>query len=187
LGVPTRSDIIHCEMCGRPMRRRDANIVYIEGARLVLCPQCYARVARHAVKAEVRREVERLRRPSQPAVLGRRQRNRSRRQGVRLDNYEVVEDYAQRVRRARERLGWTQRALAEAVREGENVIKRIEAGRLRPTIDLAMRLEKVLGVKLLEPVVDTESSLSSAAPKVPGPNELTLGDIVSIRKRKEGK
>ncbi len=189
LSVPSRSDIIHCEMCGRPVRRRDANIVYIEGARLVLCPQCYARVAKHAVKAEVKREVERLRGSARPPAQapGRRQRGRVRRLGVRLDNYEVVDDYAQRVRRARERLGWTQRALAEAVRESENVIKRIEAGRLRPTIDLAMRLEKVLGVKLLEPIVDAESSLSSAAPKVPGPGELTLGDIVSIRKRREGK
>lgn len=73
--------------------------------------------------------------------------------------------------------------LAEAVKEGENVIKRIEAGRLVPSIDLARRLEQVLGIKLLEPVVEStfESYQSFSRSRVS--KELTLGDIVAIRKK----
>ncbi len=174
-----RPDIIHCEMCGRPVRRRDSKVVYIEGARLVLCPQCYSRVAKRAVKEEVRSATtKRINTPRTRTTAGRSARRRS----LKLENYEVVEDYARRVREARERLGWTQRTLAEAVRESENVIKRIEAGRLTPTIELAMKLEKVLDIKLLEPVVDNDFTGSLGG--LGGPSkELTLGDIVSIRRR----
>jgi len=174
-----RPDIIHCEMCGRPIRRRDSKVVYIEGARLVLCPQCYSRVAKRAVKEEVRsvttKRIDTLRTHTNV-------RKPARKGGPRLENYEVVEDYARRVREARERLGWTQRTLAEAVRESENVIKRIESGRLTPTMELAMRLEKVLGIKLLEPVVDSDFTGSLGGLGNPS-KELTLGDIVSIRRR----
>ncbi len=179
--MPSYSGIVHCEMCGRPVRRRDAKIVYIEGARLLLCPQCYSRVAKKAVKAEVEEYKTSISRPKTPSqTLSRRSKTVKR--GVSLDKYEVVDDYAERVRKAREKLGWTQRALAEAVREGENVIRRIESGRLRPSIELAMRLEKVLGIKLLEPVVDNYSLSPNYSPQQVK-HELTLGDIVSIRKK----
>ena len=160
------------------MRRRDSKVVYIEGARLVLCPQCYSRVAKRAVKEEVKSITTKRTSTTRPYSPTRRPVRR----GPRLENYEVVEDYAKRVREARERLGWTQRTLAEAVRESENVIKRIESGRLTPTIELAMRLEKVLGIKLLEPVVDSDFVGSLGGLGSPS-KELTLGDIVSIRRR----
>lgn len=91
--------------------------------------------------------------------------------------YEVVSDYAERVRRARERLGWSQKMLAERVRESENVIRRIELGKLKPTIDLARRLERVLGIKLLEPVVEEPET----SDRERGGFHLTLGDIAEIR------
>ena len=174
-----RPDIIHCEMCGRPVRKRDSKVVYIEGARLVLCPQCYSRVAKRTVKEEVKNATTKKASSSKPPTSLRKP---IKRRSPKLENYEVVEDYARRVREARERLGWTQRTLAEAVKESENVIKRIESGRLTPTIELAMRLEKVLGIKLLEPVIDSDFTrpLSGSSTSF---KELTLGDIVSIKRR----
>ena len=86
-----------------------------------------------------------------------------------------MEDYADRVRRARQQLGWSQAVLARKIGEKENTVKRIESGRLMPTIDLARRLEKVLKIKLLEPVVEEEFSSERAN------TYLTLGDIVRIR------
>jgi putative transcription factor len=95
------------------------------------------------------------------------------------ERYEVVPDYAEIIRRARERLGWSHKVLAEKVRESERTIKRIEAGELVPTIDLARRLEKVLGVKLLEPVV--EEDYAEAGSRSRRRFYLTLGDIAEIR------
>ncbi len=94
------------------------------------------------------------------------------------EKLELVEDYAERIRKAREKLGWSQRVLAEKVKVSENVIKRIESGRLRPTIDLARRLEEVLGIKLLVPSVDQELT-EAGSTKVK--TYVTLGEILSVR------
>jgi len=176
------SNIVYCEMCGRPIERRISKIVFIEGAKLVLCPACYAKMGKRSISAEIKEYAPTLKRrltPQSTAFTRRSSPRRSR--NVELDNYEVVPDFAERVRTARERLGWSQRTLAESVRESENVIKRIESGRLVPSIDLAKKLEKVLGIRLLEPIVEFESLFTSQTRQ--RIKELTLGDIVRIRKK----
>ncbi|MCD6085150.1 MAG: TIGR00270 family protein [Desulfurococcales archaeon] len=176
------SNIVYCEMCGRPIERRMSKIVYIEGAKLVLCPACFAKIGKRSVSAEIREYAPSLKKRLTPQskVTARRPGPR-RPKNTDLDNYEVVPDFAEKVRTAREKLGWSQRTLAESVRESENVIKRIESGRLVPSIDLARRLEKVLGVRLLEPVVESEALITSQTQhKV---KELTLGDVVRIRRK----
>lgn len=180
------SGIVYCEMCGRPIERRRAKIVYIEGARLTLCPECYTKVSRRIVTTEVRAITqEATKRPKTQVHTKTYTREYGKRRRRLLEGYEVVPDYAERVRKAREKLGWTQRMLAEAVKESENVIKRIESGRLVPSIDLAERLERVLGIKLLEPIVE-EVPQTYQPRQASNIKELTLGDIVTIRK-KEGK
>ncbi|MCD6428784.1 MAG: TIGR00270 family protein [Desulfurococcales archaeon] len=177
------SSIVYCEMCGRPIEKRLSKIVFIEGAKLVLCPACYAKVGKRSIDAEIREYAPSLKRRLTPqsSVPATRRSVPKRPRDADLDNYEVVSDFAERVRTAREKLGWSQRALAEAVKESENVIKRIESGRLVPSIDLARRLEKVLGIRLLEPIVEPESFFTvQPQQKV---RELTLGDIVRIRKK----
>ncbi len=173
-----QDDIVYCEMCGRPVRRKDAHIVYIDGAKLLLCPQCYSKVVKRNVGKEIKEIKSRpstLRSPSRPRPKPRRER---------LEGLEVVEDFAERIRQARERLGWTQRVLAESIGESEKVIKRIEAGRLTPTIELARKLEGVLNIKLLEPVIDDDlSNPLNVGGRLR--KDLTLGDIVSIRRRKK--
>jgi len=73
--------------------------------------------------------------------------------------------------------------LAEAVKESENVIKRVEAGRLTPSVDLALKLEKALGIKLLEPIADVEVTSQNITSKPK--KDLTLGDVVVIRKKED--
>ena len=165
-------DVRYCELCGA-LIRGPARRVSVEGVSMTVCTRCYSRLAsrRRETPAKPAGPV----RPPRPAAQ--RRRTRPRRDTL-YDRYEVVEDYAERIRQARVRLGWSQAVLAQRVGEGENVIKRIEAGRLVPPIDLARRLEKVLRIRLLEPVVE------EVFPASAGKHEdytLTLGDIVRIR------
>jgi len=140
---------------------------------------------RREVREEVAAPTPRAALRAQAEAARRTATTPRRRSGVSLgavERYEVVEDYAERVRTARQRLGMSQRELALKVRVSENVIKRIEAGTLVPTIDLARRLERVLGVKLLEPVVEEEYTSTTSRSR--GRREefyLTLGDIAEIR------
>ncbi|RLG73489.1 MAG: TIGR00270 family protein, partial [Thermoprotei archaeon] len=64
--------------------------------------------------------------------------------------------------------------------EKETVIKRIESGKLKPTIELAKKLERILKITLLEPIVS--EYITRLSPK----ENLTLGDIVVLRKKKGG-
>ncbi len=207
--MPRRREILYCEMCGAPIEG-EPYVIYVEGGEMYVCERCYARyisrsggrseelpmrarltgvAAQQRPAAPPQRSPQSLRpapvtarRSSRPVVAPRPSRPRA---ADRLaERYEVVPDYAERVRRARERLGMSQEELAIRVKEKVNVIKRIEAGTLVPPVDLARRLEKVLGIKLLEPVVEEETL---AAPSGGGRRrrsedfELTLGDIVEIR------
>lgn len=88
----------------------------------------------------------------------------------------VREDYAQVIRRAREDMGLTQDMLASVIGEKLSVIKKIEGGKIKPTIDIARKLEKVLKISLLEEVNLEEKMLDKI-----GKKELTLGEIVEIK------
>ncbi len=191
-----RREILYCEMCGAPIEGRAYTIV-VEGTEMIVCERCYRRYMERASRTRMdepmrlrvapRREepvrVAEPRRPARPAAPARaasRPRPRPRRSSGGLggiEKYEVVEDYAVRVRRARERLGLSQKELAQKVRVGENVIKRIEAGTLVPPIDLARRLERVLGVKLLEPVAEEYEEEGGGGEEF----YLTLGDVAELR------
>ena len=181
------SDITYCEMCGKPMKKREAKVVYVEGTRLVLCSFCYSKVSKRAVSAESRESTQRTEltrpSPSKPGLTTQKAIKTAQKTSKAVDEYEVVPDYHERIRKAREKLGWSQKVLANAVKESENVIKRIEAGRLVPSIDLARKLENVLRIQLLEPIVDTEVS----SPKSLGKSNtgLTIGDVMVLRKEEK--
>ncbi len=182
-------------MCGAPIEGR-AYTIYVDGVEMIVCERCYHKYMARAKKTasdtplrlrlaqpKPRRqlppqpsELEPRREPRQPKARPRTPRRRGSGLGL-VERYEVVEDYAERVRRARERLGLSQKELAQRVKVGENVIRRIEAGSLVPPVDLAMRLERVLGVKLLEPVVEEEEEALEDTREF----HLTLGDVAELR------
>ncbi len=204
-----RRQVIYCEMCGAPIEG-EPYVIYVEGAEMYVCERCYYRYisrargrteelpmrarltgveapsARAPASTQPRPSVSRSTSSLKPAPVTARRSTppRPRRSTGSVDRlaerYEVVPDYAERVRRARERLGMSQEELAIRVKERVNVIKRIEAGTLVPTVDLARRLEKVLGIKLLEPVVEEDFGVGGGGRRRRD-FELTLGDIVEIR------
>jgi len=166
----------YCEMCGRPAPKREMKVVYVESVRLTVCQSCYSRLVRGDIAKEIKEETSRVSTRVEKPRTERKPGDRV------LEEYEVVPDFAERVRQAREKLGLTQKALADLVKESENTIKRIEAGRLVPTIELARRLENVLMVKLLEPVVDKAEAYIPSPSKV---RDVTLGDVVVLKKREK--
>lgn len=160
----------YCEMCGRELEAREAKKAIVEGSPLILCPTCYQRLS----KQTVTREAQDSSRPKTKTTL---QPQSVKPSTNRVEDYELVEDYASRIKRGRERLGWSQEILAMKVGESVNTIKRIEVGKLRPSIPLARKLERILGIKLLEPVVDEVDRQVSTGP---GKDYTTIGDLIKI-------
>ncbi|MDD1764333.1 MAG: multiprotein-bridging factor 1 family protein, partial [Methanobacteriaceae archaeon] len=93
-------------------------------------------------------------------------------------SYEVIEDYSKVVRESREKKGWSREELAEKIYEKVSVINRIESGRMVPDMKLSRKLEKTLGIIILEKTDETVTEEISSS-NVRG---ATIGDIARIKK-----
>ncbi len=153
--------------------------IVVEQAEMVVCASC----ASHG-----RSSVAWSRSVKPRGVMGGRKFQASRRgagprrapwRGDELEEeFDLVPDYPIVIRRARERKGWTHEDLAKRINEKVSVIHRLESRRMRPTLGLARKLEKELGVELLEEVTDIPLDLASS-----GGEEPTIGDVVQIKKK----
>ncbi|MCE4617007.1 MAG: multiprotein bridging factor aMBF1 [Desulfurococcales archaeon] len=192
--MKSKAGLQYCELCGAPIFGRKY-VVEIEGAELTVCPSCYLKLVRSG-KIKIPRKTKKAEpviRKTTPTKPGSQSHGSSskptgkpqyRSSKIPLDRYEVVEDYAERIRRAREKLGLSRAELARKVQEREVTLGKIETGRLRPTLELARRLERVLKVKLLEPIVDSDLELEELEEdRSRGKTTLTLGDVAVLRKR----
>ena len=147
---------MHCELCGKEIRR--GYLILIEGAKLIACEECAERgeIIRPVFEQEIRKE----------SVRGEE----------REEVFVLVEDYGQRIRSARERRGWKIEELARRIGVKESTLRKIEEGKLPPSEDVARKLERVLNIKLYEPL-EEEEELGEEEHEF----TLTLVDVVRVR------
>ena len=178
-----------CELCGRNMKGRGRNVT-IEGASMLVCPQCAARFGGQPTSSESRLTSTPRLRPSWVGGPERPTHTQPRRttspkprpkpkSGVLIDELELIEDYAKKIRTARQRKNISQEELAQKIGERISTLQSIEAGRLKPTGKTIRGLERELEISLLEPVgaVPIKVSKDRAGP---GP---TLGDRVVVKRK----
>jgi len=100
-----------------------------------------------------------------------------------VERYEFVEDLGNVVRKAREARFLTREQLAEMVGEKVSTIRRIENNELKPSFELARKLEKVLKVKLLVEATDEVFERVVTRAQRRG---LTIGDVLREQLKNEG-
>jgi putative transcription factor len=165
---------MQCEMCGSD-RGRLRN-VRVEGTVMNVCDNC-ARFGEEL--SPVQRQEK-----ATPGAIGQRLQDRQRRATPRdalETEEELVEDYGERVRRAREKKGLTREQLADRVSEPVPTISKIEAGNLHPSDRTVKALEKELQIKLMEPPPKSQMPQRSS----PGAQRgLTLGDLIKQAQKK---
>jgi putative transcription factor len=92
---------------------------------------------------------------------------------------EIVQDYDQRIRSARESTGLTQEELAGELNEKVSLIRKLERGDVLPSDDVQKKLERKLSISLTEGgSVDDDAEWEGGA----STGAYTLGDVV---KRKD--
>ncbi|BFH73367.1 multiprotein bridging factor aMBF1 [Sulfurisphaera javensis] len=158
----------YCEMCGAPIKGNGITVAY-EGSIITVCSSCYNKIKKSAKivdEKELKKKEEKKKIKTTVPKLSTE---------VEL---EVVDDYYKLIKEGRERLKMTQQQLAQQLKVSENVIKRFESGKLKPTIQQAKQLERILGIKLLIPVESEEENEETDF-------ELTLGDVANIREGKK--
>ncbi len=144
-----------CDMCGREGELLDA---IVEGASMRVCNNCskFGRVI--TVK---------------PKVLNRQVA----REAFVLEQMEViVDDYAELIRKAREKKDLKQHELAKQIGEKESVIRKLETGHFKPSLKLGKKLELVLGIKLIESYKNGETKKIDLNDR-----NLTIGDLIRAK------
>ena len=167
-----------CEMCGKEFSSLRRAI--IEGTTMSVCGGC---VKFGVEQAGAATEVTGRSRVTQ-AVEKRAVRGRTR------DIYEsmqeeLVEDYGERVRNARNRKGMTLEQLGERLKERVSELAKVEAGTYHPTDTLVAKLERELGIKLKEKP-EVPSGIGGKPVGGTGQDKaLTLGDLIKKQLEKK--
>ena len=79
-------------------------------------------------------------------------------------------------------MGLKQEDFAKKINEKLSVVSGIESGRHKPSMELAKKIGRFLRISLVEEIEDKEEE------KIAGKGaseELTIGDLIKIRKRKQ--
>ncbi|MEM0481851.1 MAG: helix-turn-helix domain-containing protein [Nitrososphaerota archaeon] len=95
-----------------------------------------------------------------------------------VERIDFVERFGEIIRSARERLGLTQEELANLVHEKVSIIKKLEAGSFRPSIELARNIEKVLKIRIVRELRDEDIHITPPKTLKRG---VTLGDLLSSK------
>ena len=146
----------NCELCGMEDQLVSA---IVEGSVLQLCKRC--KEFGDVIDIPV------------PAITSRKLRATSQE-----PEEFIADNYSMLIKNAREKLGITQKDLAEKVSEKESVIHKLESGHMKPNADLAAKLERFLSIKLVEQYAPQEKLDIDFKDK-----GLTIGDLVKLKKK----
>ena len=151
---------LSCDICGAtPIRAQ----ILLEGAKLLACGRC-ARSGKILQYFDDEEEAERphIMSAPPPKSIGRED--------------EIVEGFGGIIHKARQKKNLTIEQLGLNIQEKANFLHAIETERLKPTVAVAKKLEKELGIKLIE---SSSDGLGPANPNLgkKGFSEPTLGDF----------
>jgi len=161
-----------CELCGKDVTF--CRKVTIEGVQLEVCTEC----AKFGIETKKAPEKETAPKP----VIAQRLEVREKRSRPRdvlegMGKEELVEDFPARIRNARSGKGMSQKDLAMKINERLTVLSKIETGQMRPDDKMTAKLERELGIKLREKIVDTQVAKGMST------SELTLADLIRMHQK----
>lgn len=157
-----------CEMCGKKVGTRR---YMVEGTVMNLGLEC----ARYGTPMDAPAPAG-----TQAAVqqgLERRAQRMTSRSVYEQESWVVVDGYGPLIHKAREAKGLSHEQLGNKVSARVPELKHIESGKLRPGDDLARRLEKALGITLLEKAEGPPPAVSGVK-KAGASAGLTIGDLL---------
>ena len=175
--------MVQCEMCGT--ETGSPKTVKIEGAELGVCDDC----AEFGTEIKTQETSSTSTKYSTSSSSGTSSSSTSsaggssssgggRRRDMFDEMDEVVQDYDDRIRDARESKGLTQEELAKQLNEKASLLRKLERGDVLPSDSIQRKLERKLGIDLSMGGSDDDAEWSGGS----STGGTTLGDVV---KRKD--
>lgn len=143
-----------CEMCGV---EKKLLTTLIEGVELKVCKKCSSFgiiVKKPVIK---KKQIIKEKKPEREIIQV------------------IREDYPKIIREKRERLGLKQKEFAKFLAERESLIHKMEAGTYTPSLDMARKMERQLGIYLVERKEIEPQKLQTKTEK------FTIGDMINIK------
>lgn len=153
-----------CEICGKPTATQYG--IQIEGTEMRVCKNCSEGKAVIAMYGKVQAE-----KTQRPAYF-------TRKQEIPAED-EMVDNYGERIRKARESLSLSMMVVAEKLNEKESTLRRVEEEKMLPGPVLVKKLEKELGIKLVRP-----AELKQKAEGYSKAGSMTLDDVAFKKEKK---
>jgi putative transcription factor len=148
-----------CEICGK--KSSEIYIVNVEEVELRVCTKC---AKGRKIISKISDDRKEPRRTAGPAPK-------------RNDYEQLVENYGTVIRNAREAMRMPIKVLAELISEKETHLLHVEQQKTRPSEELRKKLEKELGIRLVEPAPGEDDKSSRG-----GGDGVTLGDFIVKKK-----
>ncbi|MFC1648052.1 multiprotein bridging factor aMBF1 [Nanoarchaeota archaeon] len=150
-----------CDMCDSEGQLFKTDI---EGAVLTVCKNCskYGKVIEKIKPTPVKVEPEPTLSP-RPSV--------KRGEKILL----IRPDFSSIIKRSRERKGLKQDELAKSMAEKASMIHKLETGSMKPSISLARKFEKTLGITLVHEHEEGSQEYKSSE------SEMTVGDMLNVK------
>ena len=166
-----------CPICGGKIWGRGQKVL-IEGAKITVCQSC----AQYGVKIKkvpsatkkLNQDYAKPRYPAKKKMYNRQ-----------IDNgLEIVADYVTRIRNARSSRGLNQDQFAQKLNEKPSLLRRIEAGKVKPTVKLAKKIEQAYEITLVKKEDEIEPSTTQNK-YMKKSSSTSLGDIAVVKRRKK--
>jgi len=153
---------MQCEMCGSD------SILFktlIEGTELEVCKDCssHGKVLKKVPPPLKKKEI-----------IKQRLEPESKREIIQI----IVPDYSKIIKNKRENKGLKQEDLAKKIAVKESIISKIESGNIKPSINLARKLELFFKIRLIETFEEKFKK-----PTKTESTSFTIGDMIKVRKR----
>ncbi len=151
----------YCESCGRKTNK--IYKVEIEETIMEVCQECSS-LGKIIVE---KKEIKRIRK--EPKTL--------------ITTEEISEDYNIKIKKARESKNLTIKDLALKINEKESLLHKIENKHIKPTLDLARKIENKLGIKIIEKMNIEENNIEEEIKEEPN----TLGYLLEKAMKSKSK
>ena len=152
---------MQCDMCGSESKLFKA---VIEGSELKVCSKC----------SKFGKVIGRVR----TFVSKKQEKKMIRKESPKAETIQVVvSNYGELIRKKRESLKLKQKEFAKSISERESIVHSLESSKHEPSLDLARKIERSLGIKLIEQHEEVHS-----ADKKKESGKFTIGDFIKVRK-----
>ena len=95
--------------------------------------------------------------------------------------FRIVSDYFSIIKSAREKRNLNQEDFSKLIQEKESILQKWESGALKPSIESAKRLERILNIILIQK--EEDDTETEKQPNKRNSDIFTLGDFIKIKKR----